>query len=190
MHKTAAVILALCWATIFGALAIVTLVAAVDGIGAAREAIPLATPLFGIEPLASKPMMAGLSLGSSLVTALFAWMMLTVMLVEDTGSRGTQNPVDLAHGGAFAIAGVLFLATILDASALLIAGTGLLLAALVLSLMLARAIPRAGPMLAPRFVRDRAIEAAHIYSTYSTDMTRSADVLPFPLRGEFARGGQ
>ncbi|MEX0956629.1 MAG: hypothetical protein WDZ83_15640 [Rhizobiaceae bacterium] len=188
MHRTVKVILSLSWIAVFGALAVVTLVAAVDGIAAARAAMPFAVPFFGIEPLASQSMMGGLSLGSALVTALFAWMMLTALMVEGDHSRGAGNPAELAHGGAFGIGGVIFLTTILGSSILLMVASGLLVAAMVLSLMLSRMALEPEQTLAPRSVRDRAIEAAHIYSV---DMRRqSAEIVPFPVRGEFAREGQ
>jgi hypothetical protein len=188
MHRTVKVVLSLSWIAVFGVLAVVTLVAAVDGIAAARAAMPFATPLLGVEALANQPMMGGLSLGSALVTALFAWMMLTALMVEGDHSRGAGNPAELAHGGAFGIGGVIFLTTMLGSSVPLMAGSGLLLAVMVLSLMLSRMAPEQGQTLAPRSVRDRAIEAAHIYSV---DMRRqSAEIVPFPLRGEFAREGQ
>lgn len=188
MHRTVKVVLSLGWIAVFGALAVVTLVAAVDGIAAARAAMPFATPLLGIEPLASQPMMGGLSLGSALVTALFAWMMLTALIVEGDHSRGAGNPAELAHGGAFGIGGVIFLTTILGSSITLMAGSALLVAAMILSLKLSRMAPVQGPSLAPRSVRDRAIEAAHMYS--ADRRRQSAEIVPFPVRGEFAREGQ
>jgi hypothetical protein len=191
MHRTVKVVLSLSWIAVFGALAVVTLVAAVDGIAAARAAMPFAMPLFGIEPLANQPMMGGLSLGAALVTALYAWMMLTALMAEGDHSRGAGNPADLAHGGALAIGGVVFLTTLLGSSIPLMALSGLLLAAMVLSLMLSRMEPEEGQTLAPRSVRDRAIEAARVYSLYSADTRRhSAEIVPFPLRGEFAREGR
>jgi hypothetical protein len=191
MHKTVLVILSLCWIAVFGVLAVITLTAAVDGVGPAREAMPVAAPLFGIGPLATPALMGGLSLGSAMVATMFSWMLLSALLVEDTAERGMESPVDLAHGGALGIAGVIFLTTILDTSIIVMAGSGLVLASLVLSLMLSRATPPPRPTYAPRHVRDRAIEAAHIYSTYATNLTRSADIVPFPQRGDFnARGGR
>ncbi len=198
MYRTVKVTLSLCWTAVFGALAVVSLITAVDGIEAARAAMPFAFPLLNIDPLATQPLMGGLSLGSAMVTALFSWMLLTALLVEeDYTSSAATNPVELAHGGAFGIAGVIFLTTILDASIPLALGSGLVIAALVVSLMLARAVPEPRPVYAPREVRDRAIEAAHVYSTdmrqqvYSMDVKQqSAEIVAFPLRGEFARGGQ
>ena len=195
MNKTVKVVLSLSWAAIFGALAVVALVAAVDGIAAAREAMPFAVPLLGIGSLASQQMMGGLSVGAAVAAALFAWMMLTTLIVEDQGSRRIDDPVELAHGGACGIGGVIFLAAILDTSLPPIIGGGLLMAALVASLLLSRMVPEHGQTLAPRSVRDRAIEAAHIYSVdmrqqSANALMQSAEVVPFPLRGEFARGGQ
>ncbi len=195
MHRTVKVVLSLCWAAVFGALAMVTMTAAVDGIAAAREAMPFAIPLLGIDPLASQQMMGGISLGAAIVTSLFAWMLVTALLVEDQGGRGAGNPVEIAHGGAFGMVGIVMLATMLDASLLLTTGSALLAAALVVSLMLSRMVPEPGPTLAPRSVRDRAIEAAHVYSVdmrqQSAELLRtSGEVVPFPLRGEFARGVQ
>jgi hypothetical protein len=188
MHRTVKVILSAGWIAVFGVLAMVTLVAAVDGVAAARAAMPFAVPLLGIEPLATQPMMGGLALGSALVTALFAWMMLTTLIAHDNASRGADNPVELAHGGAFGIAGVIFLTTILESSALLMAGSGLTLGALVLSLLLSRIAPEPKPTHAPLWVRDRAIEAAHVYSI---DMRQhSAEIVPFPLQSGFAREGR
>lgn len=185
MHRAVKVILSLGWIAVFGALAVVTLVAAVDGIAAAGEAMPFAVPLLAIEPLASQPAMGGLSLGSALVTALFSWMLLTTLIVEDNPSRGADNPVELAHGGAFGIGGLVFLTTILASSFPLMAGSGLIVSALVLSLLLSRVAPETKPASAPRWVRDRAIEAAH---TYSVDMRQhSAEIVHFPLPGNFAR---
>ncbi|MBO6716644.1 MAG: hypothetical protein JJ913_01670 [Rhizobiaceae bacterium] len=189
MHKTVLVILSSCWIAIFGALAVVTLIAAVDGAAAAREAMPVATPLLGIGPLATPAMMGGLSLGSAVVAALFSWMLLTALLVEDTATTTLESPVDLAHGGALGIGIVVFMTTILDTAPILMAGSALLLVAMTASLMLARSAPPAKPTLAPRHVRDRAIEAAHLYSTYAAPMTRSADVVPFPIQGGNAGGG-
>ena len=188
MHKAVLVILSFCWIALFSALSVVALTAASDGIGAAQQAMPAATPFLGIGPLASQPLMGGLSLGSAMVTALFAWMLLTALIVEDTASQGAVNPIELAHGGAFGIVGVIFLASLLDSTILIIASSGMLLASLVLSLTLSRMAPQPGPTLAPRHVRDRAIEAAHLYSV---NPRQEAEILPFPLRGEsVARGGR
>lgn len=189
MYTTVKVVVSLCWIAVFGALAVVTLVAAVDGIAAAREAMSWAAPFFGIGPLASQPFMGGLSLGSALVTALFAWTMLTALMVEDSGSRGAGNPAELAHGGGFGIGGVIFLTALLDSPTPVKAAAGLLVATLVLSLVLSRMQPEPRQQtLAPREVRDRAIEAAHVYSVEMRQ--ESAEIVPFPLRGEFARWGQ
>jgi len=188
MHKAAKIALSACWIAVFGTLAIIAMVAATDGLEAARVAIPFAVPLLGIVPLASEPLMGGLSLGSAIVTSLFLWMLLAVVLGDDDWSRGLDNPSELAHGGAFGIGGVIFMATLLDASAPIIMSSAMLMAALVISLMLSRIAPEPKQTLAPREVRDRAIEAAHVYSVEFKPP--SAEIVHFPLRGEYARGGQ
>lgn len=188
MHRAAKIALSTCWVAVFGTLALVAMVAATDGIEPARTAIPLAIPLLGITPLASEPMMGGLSLGSAIVTSLFLWMLLTALITDDDWARGIDNPVELAHGGAFGIGGVIFMATMLDASIPIMISCGLLMAALVISLMLSRIGPEPKQTLAPREVRDRAIEAAHVYSVEFKQP--SAEIVTFPMRGEFARGGQ
>ncbi|WP_127523117.1 hypothetical protein [Mesorhizobium sp. Z1-4] len=188
MHKAVKIALSTCWIAVFGTLAIIAMVAATDGLDVARAAVPFAVPLLGIEPLASEPMMGGLSLGSAIVTSLFLWMLLTALIGDDDWSRGIDNPSELAHGGAFGIGGVIFLATVLDASVPIMISCGLLVAALVISLLLSRIGPEPKQTLAPREVRDRAIEAAHVYSVEFKQP--SAEIVHFPMRGEFARGGQ
>jgi len=106
MKRLTAALLSLAWTAFFAAVAWSCMLAAEDGIDATAAHFGLATAPETLASLATRPVMAGLCLGASVVAALFATVLVSAILNTEENIGQGRFVADMAFGGGFGLAGV------------------------------------------------------------------------------------
>lgn len=163
MKRTAAILTALGWTAVFTLVSIFALFGAEDGAASAMErfGLPFAAPAFGSIP--EQALMGGLCFGAAAVAALFATVALSHTLSPEEGASQTRYLNEIAHGGAFGVAGLISLTVALGGGGAALACALAWLALLVGSLVWLRtalADPLPVPLEAPVVARRMAEQAA------------------------------
>lgn len=163
MKHAAALLTSLGWAAMFGLVAGFALFAAEDGTGAAIALFGLPLDAAAMETLPGKAVMGGLCFGATTVAALFATVALAIFMAGREPGTHVRFLVELAHGGAFGIAGLIVLSLALASGGWPLAAALAALALLVASLLGLRAAladPLPEPVPAPVVARQMAAAAA------------------------------
>lgn len=161
MRLTAAILISLGWTAVFGLVAVFALFGAEAGAPAAP--LPLLLENLPLDNLSGRAVMGGLCFGATVVAALFATVALSVLLTGDDAASHTRFLAEIAHGGAFGIAGVVTALTAITGPGLVLGGVFAWLVLLVASLLALRAAladPAPAPLPAPEVARHMAVAAA------------------------------
>jgi hypothetical protein len=163
MKRAAAILTSLGWTAVFGLAALFALFAAEDGAASAVLRFGLPYEFHAMGTLPGKAVMGGLCLGATMVAALYATVALSVLMLAREGAAHTRFIVEVAHGGAFGIAGLVVLFIALSGSGWMLAVALAVLALLVASLVMLRAAladAEEEPAQAPMVARQMAAAAA------------------------------
>lgn len=106
MKRLTAALLSLAWTAFFAAAAWAFMIAAEDGIHATAAWLGLPALPETAATLATRPAMAGLCLGASVVAALFATVLVSAMLNDEENTGQGRFAADMAFGGGFGLAGL------------------------------------------------------------------------------------
>jgi hypothetical protein len=163
MKQTGVILISLAWTALFGAVAGFALYAAEGGAALAIATFGLPLEGHAIETMPGKAVMGGLCFGATAVAALFATVALSVALTGREGAAHTRFLAEIAHGGAFGIAGLVVLTLAMSANGLMLGAALGCLALLIASLVWLRAAladPVPEPMAPPVVARQMAVAAA------------------------------
>lgn len=162
MRHIAAILTAACWTGVFALLAAFALFAAEDGAPATVAMFGVPMDTLAVASLPGRAVMGGLSFGACVVAALFATAGLSIAMLNGREKDFSRFLVELAHGGAFGIAGLVVLSIALASNGWMLATALGVLATLVASLVTMRAalseIPP--PVVDPNVLARRMAEAA------------------------------
>lgn len=163
MKQAAAILTTLGWTALFALVAAFALFGAEDGAAAAIAAFGLPLDGHAVATLPGKAVMGGLCFGATMVAALFATVSLSVALTAREGAAHSRFLSEIAHGGAFGIAGLVVLTLALAGSGVMLGASLFCLALLVASLVGLRAAladPAPQPAAVPVVARHMAVAAA------------------------------
>jgi hypothetical protein len=106
MKRLTAALLSFAWTAFFAAAAWSFMLVAEDGIAATSARLGLPAAPEAVVALATRPAMAGLCLGASVVASLFATVLVTAILNGERNVGQGKFIADMGFGGGFGLAGL------------------------------------------------------------------------------------
>jgi len=182
MKRLTAALLSLVWTGFFSAAAWTFMLAAEDGVAATSAMLGLPAAPENLVSLATRPVMAGLCFGATVVAALFATVFVSAMLTTEREVAQGRFVADMGFGGGFgliglAAAGLLGQAANMPALAVVLTGGALLASFLAMrSAMTER--EEAAPAPRPLPARWLALDAAAQINVVRFPVERTMAVRP------------